>query len=448
MSAYDFRKTKWFRSHGQSVKRKRNWKLWFFLLLFLALICVYVYQSVPYIPDLTLYFYQPGSNLSSSSNQEDWAVFAGDAQNSRFKPQNIEIRGNIKWQMTFAEPTLSAPAVVDGMLYVGGYKMVYAMESGTGKIRWQYPTTGPVDSSPAVAGDYLYLGLLDGRLIVLNRHSGALEWEYQTGNFITGSPVIENGVVYIGSGDGILYAIDAGNGHVIWQKVTKGTIFLSPVLKDGIVHVVSFDGTNLVVFVESYSTRTGALRQRYLVYYDIEGAPVVSGEQLYFTTSYGNLYAIDRTATDIPGLFKLKKLWRQLWIMGVPIGKPAPQRGTLWKKNPKYPRYGFTASPAVSPERLFVGDKTGLLWAKSHINGSTHWIFNAESPILTAPLVLGEVVYIGTKSGELFAINSRNGKQLWKLALDSAINVSPVYGDGLIFIRTQNGRLYAINSAP
>ena len=444
MSAFEFQETKWFRSHGQSIRQGRNWKLRIFLFLVLALVCVYVYQSVPYIPDLTLYFYQPSSSLSSTSMLEDWAAFAGDSQNSRFKSQDVDIKGYIKWQMTFTEATLSSPAVVDGMLYVGGYMTVYAMEARTGKIRWQYPTTGPVDSSPAAAGDYIYFGLLDGRLIALNRHNGALEWEYQTGNFITGSPVIENGVLFIGSGDGVLYAIDARSGHVIWQRVTKGTIFLSPVLKEGIIHVVTFDGTNLVVFVESYNARTGALRQRYLVYYDIEGAPVVAGEQLYFTTSYGNLYAIDRTEFDIPGLFKLKKLWRQLWIMGVPIGKPVPQRGTIWKVNPRFPRRGFTSSPAVSAERIFIGDRIGLFWAKRHSNGDTLWVFNAKSPILTAPLVLGEAAYIGTKSGDLFSINSNNGKQLWKLSLDAAINVSPVYGKGLIFVRTNNSKLHAI----
>lgn len=438
-SGFDFRSTKWFSSRGQPIKRRKNWKFRiFFLLIFLA-IATYVFWAAPFIPDPTLYFHQPLSNLSSISQQEDWAAYAGDSQHTRYKPQNVEIKGKIKWQMTFKEATYSAPAIVDGIMYVGEYLTVHALNAKTGKVIWQYQTTGPVQSSPAIAEDYIYLGLLDGRLIVLNRQEGKLVWEYQTGNYITGSPVINNGVVYIGSGDGFLYALDAKSGEVIWQKQTDGVIHSSPVVQDEIVHIATNSRA-----IYSYSAKTGAQRMRYQLYRNVEDSPVIANNLVYFTTRYGSLYTIDRTGIGIPGSFQLKTIRMQLWIMGLPIGRPSPQRGTMWNVPPKYRWRGFSSSPAVDPERLYIGDKVGIFYAKNAKNGNAVWEYKTASSIITAPLILGESVYVGTKNGDLYAINKSSGQLRWKLPLGASINVSPVYGDGLIFVRTQNRKLFAI----
>jgi len=438
-TGFDFKSTKWFQSRGQPIKKRKNWKLRiFFLLLFLAL-GVYLFWAAPFIPNPLLYFHEPQSSLTTKSNLEDWAAYAGDSQHTRYKPQKQEIKGKVKWETTFEESTYSAPSVVDGVLFVGEYLTVHALEAKTGKVVWQHKTTGPVQSSPAIAGRYVYLGLLDGRVIVLNRYSGDLEWDYQTGNYITGSPVIVDGVVYIGSGDGFLYALDAESGEVIWQKQTFGVIHSSPVVMDGIVHIA----TNARA-IFGYSAKTGAQRIRYQLYRNVEDSPVAANDKVYFPTRYGRLYTIDHKGIGIPGSFRLKTIRMQFWIMGLPVGRPSPQRGTVWNVSPKFRWRGFTSSPAVSPDRLFLGDTAGYFYAKDAKKGSEIWDFKADSPILTAPLVLGDGVYFGTKKGDLYALNQNSGQLLWKLPLHSSINVSPVYGSGLVFVRTQDRKLYAI----
>jgi len=409
------------------------------LLLVLILVASYLIWARAHIPNPVLYFHQPKSKLGTISKPEDWPTYAGNSQHTRHNPQNIRLKGEIKWEMTLQESTYSEPAVVDGILYVGEYKIVHALEASTGELIGSYQTTGPVQSSPAVAGGYIYMGLLDGRFVVLDRHTGELEWEYQTGNFITGSPIIFNGVAYVGSGDKFLYAFDAETGEVIWQKETNGRIYSTPVLKDGIVHVATDVHANF-----SFSAKTGALRLWYKSFRNLTDSPVVANGLVYFVTEKGELYAIDHEATDIPGTYQLDALRWQLWIMGFPVSRPSAQSGFKWNVTPNNKWRGFRSSPAATSEKLYIGDTIGFFYALKAKNGSRIWEFRADSAILTAPLVLGDRVYFGTVKGSLYALKQSDGQLIWRLSLSDAINTSPVYGSGLIFVRTIDRKLYAI----
>jgi outer membrane protein assembly factor BamB len=435
----NLRSTHWFQSYGEPVKKRKNWKLRVFLSVFVAAIVACLLWAAPFVPNPLLFFHQPQSDLNTVSKPENWATFAGNPQHTRHHLQGSTIKGSVRWHMTFAESTNSAPSIVDGILYVGEHRTVHALQATTGKAVWKYVTTGPVQSSPAIAGRYIYLGLLDGRLIVLDRQDGELEWEYRTGNYITGSPVVVNGVVYLGSGDGFLYALDAETGDVIWREDTGDVIHSSPVVMDGIVHVA----TNARA-VYGYSAKTGARRMLYQLYRNVEDSPVAANGLVYFTSRDGRLYTIDHRAISIPGSFQWKALRLQLWIMGLPVGRPSPQRGTMWNAKPKNLWRGFTSSPAVTPDRLFLGDRLGFFSAKDAKSGSPIWEFKADSAIETAPLVVGESVYFGTKDGTLYALNQESSQLLWKLQLSDSVHVSPVYGSGLIFVRTKDRMLYAI----
>ena len=438
-TGFDVKSTKWFQTRSDQIRKRKNWKLRIFLLIIFFLIAGYTYWAAPFIPNPLLFFHHPESDLTTKSKPEDWAAFAADSQHTRYKPQKVKVKGKVKWEITFDEATQSAPSIIDGVLFVGEYLTMHALEAATGNAIWKYQTTGPVQSSPAIAGPNIYFGLLDGRVIVLNKKTGELVWEYQTSNYITGSPVIVDGVVFIGSGDGYLYALDAANGELIWQKQTFGVIHSSPVVMNGIVHIA----TNARA-IFSYSAKTGAQRMRYQLYRNLEDSPVVSNNLVYFTTRYGNLYTIDHTGIGIPGSFRMKTIRLQLWIMGLPIGRPAPQRGTMWNVAPKVKWRGFSSSPAVTLDRLFIGDSAGYFYAKDSKKGSPIWEYKADSPIMTSPLALGDGVFFGTKKGILYALDQTSGQLLWKLPLGATINVSPVYGSGMVYVRTQDRKLYAI----
>ena len=101
----------------------------------------------------------------------------------------------------------SSPAVVDGVVYVGQGRDVYALDAASGQLRWRYETGSGVYSSPAVVDGVVYVGSYDDYLYALDAASGQLRWRYETGNRVYSSPAVVDGVVYVGSRDNYLYAV-------------------------------------------------------------------------------------------------------------------------------------------------------------------------------------------------------------------------------------------------
>jgi outer membrane protein assembly factor BamB len=123
--------------------------------------------------------------------------------------------GAVRWRVHDSTHTYSAPAVVDGMLYVGAYGgatagSVAAFDASTGAVRWRFATDGAATSLPAVANGVIYVAISDGVVYALNAQTGAQQWRFQivSAPGMTPAPVVANGAVYIIS-DQFLYALNA-----------------------------------------------------------------------------------------------------------------------------------------------------------------------------------------------------------------------------------------------
>ncbi|MEY3006991.1 MAG: hypothetical protein RI942_1333 [Pseudomonadota bacterium] len=136
------------------------------------------------------------------------------------------------------------PIVVDGLIYVtGNWGIVYALDARTGALVWRFDPevdreTGAlaccdiVNRGVAVYGDAVYVGVLDGRLVALNRQTGRLKWQVDTlageqGAYtVTGAPRAADGKVFIGNGGaeygvrGFVSAYDANTGDRLWRFYT------------------------------------------------------------------------------------------------------------------------------------------------------------------------------------------------------------------------------------
>ncbi len=403
-----------------------------------ALILFLIWIS-PFAPNPLLLFQQPASKISSESNPQDWATSAGTPTHIRFKDVTASFQRKVRWSLTLDELTGSVPAVVENTLYIGDYFKVRAVDARSGKKVWTAEASGPVGTSPAVAGNLVFFGLLDGKIVALDRHSGKLAWEYQTDNYIDSSPTVVDGILHIGSGDGGIYALDAQNGELIWKKTTAGNIRLSPAVADGMVYAVS-DMRKLYCL----SAKTGARRLLFHLYRNIVDSPVVANNMVYFATKDGRLYTLRHNTRQIPGAYMMKRFWTQLWFMRLPIPPPPPQAGAMWRFSPNDLRGGFSTSPALASNRLFIGDRWGWFYAVDAVKGTLIYETKVETGITTSPLVLGDKAFFGTKTGCLYAVNQADGKRLWKLSLGSPITGSLVHASGLLFVLTQNGKLHAI----
>ncbi len=156
--------------------------------------------------------------------------------------------GALLWNYTAAGPVTAAPAVANGIVYVGAWGYMHALDAGTGAELWAYSTGCEGDAcdeslSAAVANGVVYFGgESDGDVHAVNASTGADIWTFPTNHpDVWASPVVANGVVYIGDNwqtqGAKVYALNAATGAVLWSHPLALTN--SPAVANGMLYVGS-----------------------------------------------------------------------------------------------------------------------------------------------------------------------------------------------------------------
>lgn len=145
------------------------------------------------------------------------------------------------------------------------------------------------------------------------------------------------------------------------------------------------------------------------------------------------------------------------------------------------------SSPAVADGLVYVGSKSGFLYALDERSGAERWrkdlgeyIVRSSPAVVdgavyigggyslfaldaafgkdvwkgiipfagpSSPTVLDGVVYIGSQGGGVYAFDVATGKQLWRFQAEGLIFSSPAVVGGSVFIGTDSGKVYALNAA-
>ena len=183
----------------------------------------------------------------------EWLSYGRDQAETHFSPLEQIDSGNVdrlglawSWEIPKTGARLEAtPVVSDGVMYATGpHSFVFALDARTGEKKWQWdpgipdesrggPSVccGDVNRGVAIYGDKVFAGLLDGRLVALNKDTGLVDWVVQTtppgqDYSITGAPRIAAGNVIIGNGGaeygirGFVTAYDAETGEQAWRTFT------------------------------------------------------------------------------------------------------------------------------------------------------------------------------------------------------------------------------------
>jgi PQQ-dependent dehydrogenase (methanol/ethanol family) len=191
--------------------------------------------------------------MAGSPNAE-WLTYGGDHAETHFSPLDQIDRSNVarlglawEWEIVNTQGNLEAtPLVRDGVIYATGtWSNVFAVDARTGEQIWRWdpgivrsnddggPSVccGPVNRGLAMHGDKVFAGLLDGRLVALNRYTGLVEWVVQTTPLgldysITGAPRVFDSKVVIGNSGaefgvrGYITAYDVETGDEQWRFYT------------------------------------------------------------------------------------------------------------------------------------------------------------------------------------------------------------------------------------
>jgi quinohemoprotein ethanol dehydrogenase len=191
--------------------------------------------------------------LLDSPNQE-WLSYGGNYAETHFSPLdqiNQSTVGDLglawEWEIVGNAGNVEAtPLVADGVIYATGtWSHVFALDAATGELIWRWDPgivrsrqaggpsmcCGPVNRGVALYGDNVFVGLLDGRLVALNKNTGLIEWVVQTTPVgadyaLTGAPRVVKGNVIIGNAGaefgvrGYITAYDAETGEQAWRFYT------------------------------------------------------------------------------------------------------------------------------------------------------------------------------------------------------------------------------------
>ena len=430
--------------------RRISWRRIVTACIAALLIVFVIWVNYPFAPDPVVLFKKTQTQLTIDAGPGSWTGVGRDLRHSRRvdigpPPPSGQIR---YWNFDVpGDPLLSEPVAQDTHVYIGSSKGMYALSHADLSLieKWEGDTPGRITAGAAVSGLYLFFGSTDHTVSSWNAFDGQVRWSFPAADTVETAPVVSDGLVYISSGESWIYALDAHTGALIWKKQLDSNASDAATIHDGKLFIGDEKGVFYIL-----SARTGQEWFRFRTPRAISGSPVVSedGERAYFAAG-GQLYAVEATRREIPGLYQFKQLWAQLWLWQVPgVPRPKGQQGGLWRFTPENPLQGIKSSPALVDDEnggtLYAGGLDNNVYALDAITGDPLWTFRTDNAVWASPLVIKDHLIVGDESGFLYSLDRLTGHENWSMNLGAPIKIPPIVSNGLLIVRTADGNVYGI----
>jgi outer membrane protein assembly factor BamB len=172
--------------------------------------------------------------------------------------------------------SLSAPALVDGVVYVpgrGSYLLAVGLD---GYPRWRFDAEDAsgawLDRTPVVVEEHLFAVLSTGAVLALRVRDGLLTWQVNVGppGKPLSTPATDGERLFVGARDG-LHALALADGRLLWDFPTPRRITATPVVTGGVVYAACHDH-----HLYALDGATGQELWRYEVGRRIEVPPVLA----------------------------------------------------------------------------------------------------------------------------------------------------------------------------
>ena len=190
------------------------------------------------------------------------------------------------------------------------------------------------------------------------------------------------------------------------------------------------------------------------------GGLALAGGQLFATTPYGELLALDATTGAVA--------WRQR--RGAVLGAPAVSGGMVyvvgrnseaWAVDAANGRLRWNtpstnapsvliggAAPAIGEGRVILPFPSGeivsvlpqsgvTLWSSFVVGGRLGTAYATLNDITSDPVVVGSTIYVGNHSGRVAALDARSGRTIWQ-SREGAYSPMLVAGDSVFFGSDRN----------
>jgi outer membrane protein assembly factor BamB len=197
-----------------------------------------------------------------------------------------------------------------------------------------------------------------------------------------------------------------------WTFDAGSPIWAGPTYADGAVFFGAQNGE-----VTALDGKTGSRQWVYHAWGAVRARPTWFKGTLYFQADDGCLYAVDGRK----GLMRWKQHITDEPIKRLPFDDPK----SLYDR--------FSSDVTVAGDHLFVGTHEGRVLALRAKDGKRDWAFDAQGPVLAAPVVEGGTVIFGSYDHYVYAVDEKGGQLLWRTDTHGAVVSTPaVYGDRVI----------------
>ena len=321
---------------------------------------------------------------------------------------------------------------------------------------WSFATDGWVSAAPAVVDGVVYVGSDDHQVYALDAATGTELWRFATDDAVKSVPAVSDGVVYVGSNDHRLYALDAGTGGKLWSHDTGAWVQSSPTIKDGVVYSSALvDGEPRVVALDASSGEPSWTAQQPHAF-DPEFAPIVVGGKVYLPgAEYGVFHALDaadggiawsasvgsyvETGPTVLGGVVYLTVVNEAYALDESTGDEIWSYGTE-----RYPARDF---PALVVDGVYYLSPDEVLHALRADTGETLWTYQASTFISAAPVVAHGMVFAAAEDGEMFALDADTGAELWITTAEGRGPQSLTVSEGVLYLESDLGNLMAIDAS-
>ena len=181
----------------------------------------------------------------------------------------------------------TSPVLSEGRLLAGGADgYLYVLAADDGRLLWRFAAGEGLVGAPVVAGDIFYAATRGGDIYAMQADSHELLWRYATRAPLRSGPRLDREVLWVASDDHHVYELDARLGTAKSSTSLPASLGPRPGLHRGQLLLGADDGV-------LYGLRRGAAPEPiWRSAAAIWAEPLVVGERLYVSTSFGQLYAL------------------------------------------------------------------------------------------------------------------------------------------------------------
>lgn len=228
---------------------------------------------------------------------------------------------------------IATPAFADGMIFVGGgygSHEFYAFNAETGDLVWKMNTSDDGPTAAVVEAGYVAFNTESCTLIVVDEKTGKVVWQEWLGDPLMSQPAISKGRLFIAypagqrghsqnlkqnvapdgkrpAGSHNLLAVDLKTGRHLWEQAITADVISAPVVSGDNVYFTCFDGTSFAL-----NSADGSVLWKKAG--SATSAPLVAGGQVVITrreqaanTNYEGLARLDARAGDAKDKMLLTK---------------------------------------------------------------------------------------------------------------------------------------------